>query len=89
MRRRPLRVVLPWLALLLLAALNVALDRFGLAANLGVAVTMALVLLVVFMELGRGASLLGVFAGACFFWIAILFGLTAADYVARFGFPPT
>ena len=49
---------------------------------------MAAMVLVIFMELDRGVSLFWVFAGAGFFWLAMLFVLTAADYVTRYSFAP-
>jgi len=94
MPRPPRRLVIGWLALVLLLAGNIFLAfaaRGGLllAANLTVAAAMGLIVLGVFMELGRGVSLFWVFAGAGFFWLAILFSLTAADYLTRYSFAPT
>ncbi len=93
MRRPPVRLVVLWLTLLMMLAGNI-----GLAfANLGslapvvhglVAAVMALIVLAVFMELDRGASLFWVFAGAGFFWLWILFFLTAADYLTRYSYAP-
>lgn len=73
---------------------NVALAfvRLGVPApfaHIAVAATMAATVLVIFMELDRGASLLRVFAGAGFFWLALLFVLTAADYLTRYSFAPS
>ena len=92
--RPPRRIVLVWLLLLVLLGGNVGLAYVGLGGfaplvQLAVAATMAAMVLVVFMELDRGASLFWVFAGAGFFWLAILFALTAADYLTRYRFAPT
>ena len=94
MAHLPRRVVVVWLSLLLLLAGNTALAFIGLGtfaavAHIAVAASMAALVLVVFMELDRGASLFWVFAGAGFFWLAMLFALTAADYLTRYNFAPT
>jgi hypothetical protein len=49
---------------------------------------MALIVLAVFMELDRGASLFWAFAAAGFFWLWILSFLTAADYLTRYSYAP-
>ena len=93
MSRPPVRMFIVWLILLALLGGNVGLAFLGLGnfaplAHVGVAAVMAAMVLVVFMELDRGASLFWVFAGAGFFWLAILFALTAADYLTRYSFAP-
>ena len=90
----PRRIAIVWLILLGLLGGNIALAYVGLgiaapAVHVVVAVAMAALVLVIFMELDRGASLFWVFAGAGFFWLAILFALTAADYFTRYSFAPT
>jgi len=90
----PRRIAIVWLILLALLGGNIAFAYVGLgvaapAIHLVVAAVMAALVLLVFMELGRGASLFWVFAGAGFFWLLILFALTAADYLTRFSFAPT
>lgn len=94
MRRPASRLVLVWLVLLVLLGANVAIAHLGLgslttAANLAVAMVMALTVLGVFMELKSRASLFWIFAGAGFFWLAILFGLIAVDYLTRYSYAPT
>lgn len=94
MPRPPRRIVIVWLVLAALLAGNTALAFAGLGViapvvHVGVAAAMAVIVLVVFMELDRGASLFWVFAGAGFFWLAILFALTAADYLTRYNFAPS
>jgi cytochrome c oxidase subunit 4 len=93
MQAPPRRLTLAWLILVALLAGNAALafvlpPGFSLAANLSVAAVMAIILLSIFMELGRRLSLYWIFAGAGFFWLALLFGLTASDYLTRFSFAP-
>ena len=93
MRRPPVRIVVAWLLLLAMAAGNIGLAFIGLGAlspivHGVVAAAMALIVLAVFMELDRGASLFWVFAGAGFFWLWILFFLTAADYLTRYSYAP-
>jgi cytochrome c oxidase subunit 4 len=90
----PRRIAIAWLILLAFLGGNIVLAYAGLgiaapAIHVAVAVAMAALVLVVFMELDRGASLFWVFAGAGFFWLAILFALTAADYLTRYNFAPT
>jgi cytochrome c oxidase subunit 4 len=93
MRWPPKRLLLAWVSLLALLGGNIGMAFVGLgllapAAHVLVAAVMALVVLAVFMELDRGASLFWVFAGAGFFWLAILFCLTGADYLTRYGYAP-
>ncbi|HEX3953675.1 MAG TPA: hypothetical protein VHW90_08895 [Stellaceae bacterium] len=90
----PRRLIFAWLGLGLLLAVNIGLAFVGLGtwaapAHLAVSATMAAIVLLVFMELDRGVSLLWVFAGAGFFWLAILIVLTAADYLTRYSYAPT
>ena len=94
MRTLPARLIVAWLALIALFASNVLLAfllpaALSLAANLMVGAVMAAVLMAIFMELGRRLSLYWIFAGAGFFWLALLFGLTASDYLTRFTFAPS
>ena len=91
MCRPPLRLVIAWFTLVLLLAANIVLAQagVGLALTLAVAAAMAFIVLGVFMELACKVTLFWVFAGAGFFWLSILFGLTAADYLTRYSFAPT
>lgn len=91
MPRPPRRLLVVWLALLFLLGGNVllAFATVGAPAHIAIAATMAAVVLIVFMELDRGVSLFWVFAGAGFFWLALLFVLTAADYLTRYSFAPS
>jgi cytochrome c oxidase subunit 4 len=81
------------LALLALLALTIALayQRLG-ALNtpiaLAIATTKALVVAAIFMELRERRPLVVAFAGAGFFWLAILLWLAGSDFVTRPDFPP-
>jgi cytochrome c oxidase subunit 4 len=75
-------------SLLFLTALTVAAALVDLGLmNTVVAITIAVVkgLLVVlfFMHLRYSERLNWIFAGAAFFWLAILLGLTVSDYISR------
>lgn len=93
MPRPPRQIAITWAMLLTLLLGNIALAYIGLGIaapviHVVIAAGMAILVLVVFMELERGASLFWVFAGAGFFWLAILFVLTASDYLTRYNFAP-
>jgi cytochrome c oxidase subunit IV len=88
------RVIIAWVALVALLTGNIGLAYLGsgivyATAHVLIAAAMAAIVLVVFMELDRRRSLLWVFAGAGFFWLALLFTLTAADYLTRYSFAPS
>ena len=88
-----LRLIVAWLVLVLLLAGNIGLAYLGsgalvTAGHVVVSACMAAIVMIVFMELDRSASLLWVFAGAGFFWLALLFVLGAADYLTRYSFAP-
>jgi cytochrome c oxidase subunit IV len=92
--RPPRRLVVVWLVLLVLLGGNTVLVFVGLGVfapitHVAIAAMMAAMVLVVFMELDRGVPLFWVFAGAGFFWLAMLFVLTAADYLTRYSYAPT
>lgn len=77
-----------WAALMLLLALTtglafVPLGAVQLGVSLAVAVTKALLVLLLFMELKASSGLVRVFAAAGFFWLLIMISLTSADYVHR------
>lgn len=60
---------------------------FGEAVNImiamAIAVTKMLFILFYFMHVKYSSKLTWVFAGAGFFWLALLFALTLADYLTR------
>jgi len=77
-----------WLALLLLLALTtglafVPLGTANLFISLGIALAKALLVLILFMEIKAGSSLVRAFAAAGFFWLMIMIVLTTADYTHR------
>jgi cytochrome c oxidase subunit 4 len=92
-RWRPPRIlVVAWLGLLLLLALTVVgayqpLGVFNTALALTIAVTKALIVLAIFMELRQHSALTVAFASAGFFWLAIMLWLALGDYVTRPNFP--
>ena len=61
----------------------VPLGSANLFISLGVAAAKALLVLVLFMELRAGSSLIRAAAAAGFFWLAIMIALTTADYTHR------
>ena len=89
----PRALVLSWLGLMALLAITVTLAYLPLgSANtviaLSVATLKALLIAAVFMELRERGGIMIAFAGAGFFWLAILLWLAFADYVTRPDFPP-
>jgi cytochrome c oxidase subunit IV len=92
-QREPLQpYLIAWAALLLLLGLSVLsaymnIGIFHAAVNFGIAAIQAAVVFILFMKLRGRASLKWVFAGAGFFWLFVLFFLSATDYFTRQGFP--
>ena len=77
-----------WSALMLLLALTtalafVSLGTLNIFVALAIAVSKALLVLFIFMELKASAGLVRVFAAAGFFWLLIMIALTSADYTHR------
>jgi cytochrome c oxidase subunit 4 len=84
--------IVGWLVLLLLLGLNVLsgylpLGNFHALASFGISATQAAIVFTIFMGLRGRPGLSWVFAGAGFFWLAFLYGLSATDYATRAGFP--
>lgn len=85
----PLRgYVTTWIALLVLLTLTTAssfwsLGRLNLAINLAVAALKALLVLIVFMRVRKGGTMIGVAALAGIVWLAVLAGLSAVDFAWR------
>jgi len=82
------RLILCWIVLLMLLALTVTLAYQPLGAfNFFVAVAIATIkiglVMIIFMELGSRSGLVRAFAGAGFFWLAILLWLGLMDFVTR------
>jgi cytochrome c oxidase subunit 4 len=93
MQGPPRILLLSWLGLLALLALTVftayqPLGAFNTGIALAIAAGKALIIAAVFMELRERDGLNIAFAGAGFFWLAIMFWLALADYVTRGSFPP-
>lgn len=87
-----LTYVTAWLVMLVLAGLSLgsAYLRIGAArpaVEFAIAATQAAILFILFMRLKGPPSLNWVFAGAGFFWLLFLFGLSMTDYAARLGWP--
>ncbi len=79
---------LTWIALLVLLALTSASSRIdlgpaNLAINLAVAAAKAALILLVFMHLARSEALPRLVLLGMGVWLAILYGITTADYLAR------
>jgi cytochrome c oxidase subunit IV len=53
----------------------------------GIAGTQAAIVFVLFMGLRGPPSLRWIFAGAGFFWLLFLYGLSTTDYATRQGWP--
>ncbi len=89
----PPRVLLfAWLALIALLGLTLVLayqplGEFNTAVALAIAAIKALLIAAVFMELRERNGLVLAFAGAGFFWLAILLWLGMSDYLTRPSFP--
>ncbi len=84
--------VIGWAAKMLLLGLSVlsAYEDLGIfhpVVNFGIAATQAAILFIMFMRLRGRPSLKWVFAGAGFFWLLFLYGLSTVDYATRSGFP--
>jgi cytochrome c oxidase subunit 4 len=84
----PRALLLSWLALLCLLGVTVfaayqPLGAFNTAIALAIAVTKALFIAVLFMELRQAKGLTVAFACAGFFWLGIMLWLTLADYATR------
>ncbi len=73
------------LALLVLTvgAAFVNFEPFNLAFAMVIAVTKAVLIVLVFMHVRHGPPLVGVFAGSGFFFLAILLALSLSDYFTR------
>ncbi len=92
-KREPaLPYVVAWLVLMALLGLSVLsayldIGLFHPVVQYGIAATQAAIVFIVFMRLRGRPSLKWVFAGAGFFWLIFLYGLSMTDYGTRTG-PP-
>lgn len=83
-----MRLVLTYLALLLLLAATVTasflgLGRWAVVVNMGIAAMKAALIAWVFMELARAPALVRLFAFGSLVWLAVLFTLGWADWLSR------
>ncbi|HYZ40605.1 MAG TPA: cytochrome C oxidase subunit IV family protein [Stellaceae bacterium] len=81
-----------WLVLLLLTGLSLFTAYLGLGVyapviEFAIAATQAAIVFILFMRLKGPPSLRWIFAGAGFFWLLFLYGLSATDYATRRGWP--
>jgi len=65
------------------AVAYVDLGEFNLAAAMTISVVKAALIVTFFMHLRYGQKLTWVFAGAGFFWLAIMLALVMCDYTTR------
>ncbi|MGH7030635.1 MAG: cytochrome C oxidase subunit IV family protein [Stellaceae bacterium] len=84
--------IIAWLVLLLLTGISLLssylrLGAFAPVVEFGVAATQAAIIFVLFMRLRGPPSLKWLFAGAGFFWLLFLYGLSTTDYATRHGWP--
>ena len=89
---KSLPFIIAWLVLLILAGLSGfsafrRLDVWAPIVEFGVAACQALIVFLLFMRLKGPPSLKWVFAGAGFFWLLFLYGLSMTDYATRRGWP--
>ena len=87
-----MRLLAGWIALLVLAAVNLGLStlslgHWSLALPLIVAAIMAAIVTLLFMKLDRALAISRVFAVAGLFWLAIMFTLAGTDYFTRIVYP--
>ena len=83
-------IVFVILLVLLVATVGVAfvdLGPWNLPVGLSIAVTKAVLILLVFMHVRYSGSLIWLVAGAGFFWLAIMLLFTLADYLTRSQLP--
>ena len=92
MRREIRRLVLVWLLLLALGAVEVAASRLSLPRGLRPLIMLPGILMVGvvavgFMDVRRGPALVRAFAAAGVLWLLILLGLGSADPLTRTQYP--
>ena len=90
--KAPGDVIMSWLALLALLAVTLGLSfvrmgDFNIVVSLTIGWVKGLIVGLVFMKLAGRPSLRWVVAGAGFFWLMFMFGLTMTDYASRHGWP--
>jgi cytochrome c oxidase subunit 4 len=83
-----LSLVITFLILLALGALNYGLsfiihNAFNAGITLAIMTVMVGIVLIGYMKLHQASRLVWTFGVAGFFWLMILYGLTATDYATR------
>ena len=78
-----------YLALMALLALTagsafIEMGIFNPILNIGIAAAKTILIVLFFMHLKSGSSVVRLAAGAGFFWLLLLFGLSLSDYLSRF-----
>jgi cytochrome c oxidase subunit 4 len=84
--------VIAWLVLVVLTGVSTATAFLGLGMyaqiiQFGIAASQAAIIFILFMRLKGPPSLKWLFAGAGFFWLLFLYGLSTTDYATRQGWP--
>ena len=84
--------VIAWVVLILLTGISIGaaflgLGIYGPVVHFAIAATQAAIIFVLFMRLKGPPSLKWIFAGAGFFWLLFLYGLSTIDYATRHGWP--
>lgn len=80
--------IIVYIVLMMFLALTIVADQFALGVfNTVIAIAIAaikmLLIMVFFMHLRSSSHLTWIVAGAAFFWLGILFGLTLTDFLTR------
>lgn len=84
--------IIAWLVLVVLTGVSIATAFLGLGMyapviQFGIAAPQASIIFILFMRLKGSPSLRWLFAGAGFFWLLFLYGLSMTDYATRRGWP--
>ena len=83
-------IIFAILMVLLVVTVGAAYVEFGilsLAVALTIAVVKAVLIILYFMHVRYSSRLVWLFAGAGFFWLVIMIGITFADYLTRAWLP--
>lgn len=76
-------IVLMVLLVLTVGAAFVDMGRFNLAVSMAIAVTKAVLILLIFMHVKQSEPLVWVYSVAAFGFLAVLIMLTLGDYLSR------
>lgn len=80
--------ILTWIALMIFLALTCAsayvpMGEWNAVVNMGISCAKALLIAVFFMHLRNAGTLLRIAAVTGLLWLALLFGLSSADFATR------